>query len=168
MIDIFVENFCNTHAIIVNEEVVGFTTVYEEVDELIDNWCEDNGVDTWNINVVENQNNGLINMRTVIKILENVEKAVKDCYGYIDYDFCPEDNAVSVRVFEYNEYAEYSEDFERYDFNEIINELLDELKTTCNDIAENVEFCVPSEADKKGYGYFNYLEILITPLKEVI
>ena len=119
-------------------------------------------------------------MRTVIKILENVEKAVKDCYGYIDYDFCPEDNAVSVRVFEYNEYAEYSEDFERYDFNEITNELLDELKTSCNDtpdvaqaatradIAENVEFCVPSEADKKGYGYFNYLEILITPLKEVI
>ncbi len=54
MIDIFVENFNNTHAIIVNEVIVGFTTVYEEVDELIENWCEDNGVDTWNINVVEN------------------------------------------------------------------------------------------------------------------
>ncbi len=107
-------------------------------------------------------------MGTIIKILENVEKAVKDSYGYIDYDFCPEDNAVSVRVFEYDEYAEYSEDFERYDFNEITNELLEELKTSCDGIAENVEFYVPSEADKKGYGYFNYLEILITPLKEVI
>lgn len=107
-------------------------------------------------------------MGSYAKIMKIVEETVKDCYGYIDYDFCPEDNAVSVRVFEYDELAEYSEDFERYDFNEITNELLEQLKTTCADIAENVEFYVPSEADKKGYGYFNYLEILITPLKEVI
>lgn len=54
MIDILVENFNDTHAIIVDDEIVGFTTVYEEVDELIDYWCEENDVDTWDINVIEN------------------------------------------------------------------------------------------------------------------
>ena len=54
MIDILVENSNNTHAIIVDAEIVGFTTVYEVVDELIDYWCEENDVDTWDINVIEN------------------------------------------------------------------------------------------------------------------
>lgn len=93
-----------------------------------------------------------------------VEKAVKGCKGFVRYEFIPEENVVSVKVFEYDEYAEYSDDFESYDYIEVVGGLLNQIKTDCKDIAKNIEVYVPNRFDRMCYGYFNYHEILITPL----
>lgn len=102
-------------------------------------------------------------MENFVKIMDKIERLVKSCEGYVEYGFYPEENVVSVRIFEYDELAEYSEDFEYYNFTLLTVELLEQIKSQCKDLAEDIEYYEPTEADKKGYGYFNYLEILITP-----
>ena len=54
MIDILIQNYNNTHAIIIDEVIVAFTTVYEEVENLILEICDELDIDTWDINVQEN------------------------------------------------------------------------------------------------------------------
>ncbi|MBQ3407994.1 MAG: hypothetical protein IJH12_02165 [Clostridia bacterium] len=102
-------------------------------------------------------------MKNFVKIMENVENLVKGCEGYVEYGFIPDENVVSVRVFEYDDYAEYCDDLEYYNFTLVFSELFEQIKTQCNDLAENIKSYVPTDADKMCYGYFNYREILITP-----
>ena len=99
----------------------------------------------------------------VEKIMETVKKAVNDRKSYINYDFIPEENIISVRVFKYDEMAEYCEDIDSYDFVDESFELLSILKFECRNYAKSVEYYVPTEFDKKGYGYFDYREIVIIP-----
>ena len=96
-------------------------------------------------------------------IMDKLENLVKNCEGYVEYDFIPDENVISVRVFEYDEMAEYSDDFEYYNFTLLTSKLLEKIKTQCNDFAKNIECYVPNKFDKMCYGYSNYLEILITP-----
>ena len=103
-------------------------------------------------------------MENFVKIMDCVKRAVKNCGGYVEYDFYAEENVVSVRIFEYDDYAEYCDDFEYYNFTLLTAELFDKLKTDCSGLTGNIEVYTPNKYDKMGYGYFNYLEILITPI----
>ena len=96
--------------------------------------------------------------------MKKIENLVKNCEGHVEYEFIPDENVISVRIFEYDEMAEYSDDFEYYNYSLLTDELLDKIKTQCKEFAENIKCYVPNKFDKMGYGYFNYLEILITPI----
>ena len=54
MINVYVKNYNDTFAIIIDEVIVAFTTVYEEVENLILEVCDELDIDTWDINVQEN------------------------------------------------------------------------------------------------------------------
>ena len=54
MIDVYVRNYNETFAVIIDGVIVDFTTVYEEVENLILEVCDELGIDTWDINVQEN------------------------------------------------------------------------------------------------------------------
>lgn len=98
-----------------------------------------------------------------VKIMDNVENLVNCSEGYVEYGFIPDENVISVRVFEYDDYAEYCDDLEYYNFALVFSELFEQIKTQCRGLAENIKSYTPTGVDKMCYGYFNYLEILITP-----
>ena len=99
-------------------------------------------------------------------IMECVEKAVIGKNGFITSEFIPEVNMISVKVFKYDKMAEYCEDYNYYDYEDISLELFSLLKFDCKYDAKNVEYYIPTEFDKKGYGGFDYREIIIIPKGE--
>ncbi len=53
MIDIYVRNYNDTFAIIIDEVIVAFTSVYYEVENLILEVCDELDIDTWDVNIWE-------------------------------------------------------------------------------------------------------------------
>lgn len=53
MVDILIRTDCNTHSIIIDEVVVAFTTKYDEVEELLEEVCEELEIDIETANIWE-------------------------------------------------------------------------------------------------------------------
>ena len=97
-----------------------------------------------------------------VNILENL---VESCKGYVEYCFIPETDVISVRVFKYDQMAEYCDDLDSYDYINESCELFGKIELECGDYAKNVDYYVPNDFDKKGYGYFDFREIIINPIE---
>lgn len=53
MIDVKIETSGSTHAIYFEGEMVDFTTKYDEIEDMILEYCEEHDIDTWDINISE-------------------------------------------------------------------------------------------------------------------
>ena len=53
MVNFHIRRCNDSFAVIVFNDIYAVTTVYDEIDSIIDGWCECNGVDLCDVNVIE-------------------------------------------------------------------------------------------------------------------
>ena len=53
MIEFIVERAGNTFALIVEDVIVDFTTKYDEIDEMVEDYCEEHNIDTIDVLINE-------------------------------------------------------------------------------------------------------------------
>ncbi|MBR0369683.1 MAG: hypothetical protein IJH63_03025 [Methanobrevibacter sp.] len=97
-----------------------------------------------------------------VKVSKFVEKSAKSCNCLVDFDVLPEYNGIFVRVFRWDEFAEFNEDREEGDYIKESTELFENIKNNFGDIVEDVELAVPNRCSLLCYGGFEHREINIT------